>query len=349
MLYAVVPQGDIVRVTNLFGRQSDVIGPAVVPFWNRMERFKPVVIGASQRATVTTSDGREELMIGPARVQIEPQGAIWFHERHSLAAHEAVVVIGEDGRRRVMLGKDTPVVWVGPNERLHTFRWSGSKGDTEVKTPGVLQIQVLRLQATQTYVSYRVRTKDNMVADVRLMLSYSYADVDTLLINDDPLGAMYNRIMADIVRAVAEHDFDHFKANTATVVTGIPLFQPQGREFFRAIGIDFTEVILREWQPVDRSVQAILEKAATTNAQKAVDDAEHQRLLQKLADERARLEEEKTLADLRRQAAEHAAQAEGAAINALYNIIPTAAMPLALMTIASRASTLTISNELLRG
>lgn len=349
-------EGERAVVTSIFGKSKIVEGPASISKLNRIEKFDTIMLTELDRGVFTNELGKAETISGPCVVHIHPRGEFLFDTRVQLAKHEAIVVIDVDGKPKICTGDTEPVVYITKGQTIHEFKWTGSRGDSEHKTPGALRITKLRLQDTQTYVSYNVRTSDNIVAVVSLMISFKYTDVNKLLHNDDPLGAMFNRIMAELVDAVSKLTFDEFKTNTNEHITNVPLLKEKegvnSLSWFHQYGIEINSVILREWNPVDRSVQSILERAATANANKAVDEAEHERRIRQLSNEEIALDKERVLDEKRAESAKARGVASGMELSALYQTLTkTAGKAVAdkavTLTIASKAQNLSIPSQIL--
>lgn len=316
----IVPEGEKACITHWNGRVSVKDGPLRTPPLSKVDLFTKVIVPEGEQGYIIDEEGNYTEVIGPNVSHIHPEGQYKGHQRFELANYEAMVVIDEDGKLNIHKGADEPTVWVRDRQRIHTFHWTGSKGDTEEKTPGALNIQRLRLQDTQTYFSFPVRTRDNIVALLRLMLYYGYTDIGKLMENNDPLGAMYNKIMATMVGYVATMPFDDFKEGTNEKITGHELFT-QRLDFFREFGLEIQDVVVRAWEPVDIQVQRVLEKAATIQTEKALDQAEHERKMAKLTFEGVELDKAQELEDKRAQASANEGEREARKLLMMYSTI----------------------------
>ena len=77
-----------------------------------------------------------------------------------------------------------------PNEWIHEFVWHGEDGNHKTHiVPGAKQFQKLRLIPDQFYYNIAdVRTSDDALIVVKLMVFYELLDVDTMLNNTrDPI------------------------------------------------------------------------------------------------------------------------------------------------------------------
>src|SRR5439155_5339270 len=106
-----------------------------------------------------------------------------------------------------------------PGEWLHTFSWHASKGGHEgvQKIPHGLVFQKLWLMPDQMYHDVTdVRTADDAVLMVRLMLFFELLDIEKMLdTTHDPIGDFVNAATSDVVDFTGKHDFEAFKRNTA--------------------------------------------------------------------------------------------------------------------------------------
>jgi hypothetical protein len=78
-----------------------------------------------------------------------------------------------------------PAVFVAqPGEWLHTFSWHGSTGGSGYrKVPNALVFQKLWLMPDQMYHDVEdVRTADDAVITVRLMIFFELVDIETMLV-----------------------------------------------------------------------------------------------------------------------------------------------------------------------
>ena len=138
-----------------------------------------------------------------------------------VAAKEAVVVYSQkDGtsnvQRRIEYG---PTLFMPrPGEWLHTFVWHASEGGSQGvrKIPKGLVFQKLWLMPDQMYHDVPdVRTADDAVLTIRLMLFFELLDIATMLeTTHDPIGDFVNAATSDVVDFTGRHDFESFKGHT---------------------------------------------------------------------------------------------------------------------------------------
>lgn len=216
MLFYTVEDGQQVLVVAQSGQMTVVAGPARVFRWGRRFRaMEHYVAHPGEFLVVRYRDGRQEHLPGPAHCWKDPRThlSIEREEAVQLAAEEAVVVYAEATggpvSRRVVQGPATFVL--APGEWLHTFSWHGSVNGQKV--PNALVFQKLWLLPDQMYHDVaEVRTADDAVLTIRLMLFFRLIDIaQMLLTTHDPIGDFVNAATSDVVEFVRQHSFDGFK------------------------------------------------------------------------------------------------------------------------------------------
>jgi regulator of protease activity HflC (stomatin/prohibitin superfamily) len=238
MWYYTVEEGQRALRIRRDGRIDVIVGPKRV--WkgaSRFERMRHFVAHPGDFLAVRFRDGRQEHVLGPTDVWFDPR----VHERIDrqealqLAAKEAVVVYsratpGQDepaGRpgiptdggviaRRLVYG---PTLFVpAPGEWLHTFQWHGSRGGSQgvKKVAKGLTFQKLWLMPDQMYHDVPdVRTADDAVLTVRLMIFFELIDIERMLeATHDPIGDFVNAATSDAVDFVGRRKFEEFKQDT---------------------------------------------------------------------------------------------------------------------------------------
>lgn len=225
MFFYTVEEGQRVLMTELNGTMGVLIGPSRV--WRglrRFERMQHYVAHPGEFLIVKHRDGHEEHVTGPVDLWFDPRThqSIGKQECLQIGAKEAVVVYRHEYRpdqlttRRIIHGPSlfTPE----PGEWLHTFSWHASRGGSEGvrKVPNGLVFQKLWLMPDQMYHDVTdVRTADDAVLTIRLMIFFELIDIELMLQNThDPIGDFVNAATADVVDFTGRHDFESFKRNT---------------------------------------------------------------------------------------------------------------------------------------
>lgn len=225
-LFTTIEEGSRAIVTEKGGQMSIVDGPARL--WTGGRRIRPMeqhTAHPGEFLVVRHRDGRQEHHAGPASLWFDPRvhARIEKEEALQVSAEEAVVVYAEEDdpaapgaarrvSRRIARGPATFVPRAG--EWLHTFSWHGTVNGRKV--PSALVFQKLWLLPDQMYHDVaEVRTADDAVITVRLMIFFHLVDIDQLLASShDPIGDFVNAATSDVVDFARRHSFDAFKASS---------------------------------------------------------------------------------------------------------------------------------------
>ncbi len=226
MFFYTVQDGQRVRVIEKDGRVSIVPGPKRIyrGGGRRIEPMSHFVAHPGEFLIVRFRDGRQRAThVGPADLWFDPRvhAKVEKEDALQIASKEAVVVYTRDAEsgevsRRVVNG---PAAFVPePGEWLHTFSWHGSKGGHlgYQKVPNSLVFQKLWFLPDQMYHDIPdVRTSDDAVLTIRLMIFFELVDVATMLdTTHDPIGDFVNATTSDVVEFTVKHDFESFKKHT---------------------------------------------------------------------------------------------------------------------------------------
>ena len=223
MFHYTIEEGQRVLVRNHNGTSDIAIGPQRI--WSLRKQFQPLVRHTAhpgQYLLVRFRNGTQEHIKGPIDLWRDPRihSEIELKEGLALAGKEAVVVYGEtsDGTtsRRIFNG---PGLFVPqPGEWLHKFSWHASKGGSNgvEKKPNGLQFHKLWLMPDQMYHDVRdVRTSDDAVLVVRLMIFFELLDIEKMLdTTHDPIGDFINAATSDVVEFTGKLTFEDFKLRT---------------------------------------------------------------------------------------------------------------------------------------
>jgi len=223
MFFYTIEEGQKALAYRIGGKIDVLDGPARV--WKGFTRFVPMkhfVAHPGEFLTIRFHDGTQENLRGPAQLWLDPRihQHVECQEGLTLAAREAVVVYGEgdsgETKRRICHG---PSVFVPePGEWLHRFTWHASEGGSRgvEKRPGGLQFHKMWLMPDQMYHDVRdVRTADDAVLVVRLMIFFELLDIETMLdTTHDPIGDFINAATSDVVEFTGKLTFEDFKKKT---------------------------------------------------------------------------------------------------------------------------------------
>ncbi|MFO0910411.1 MAG: hypothetical protein U0794_19045 [Isosphaeraceae bacterium] len=219
-----VEEGQRALMRRPNGTMEVIVGPKQV--WKGRNTFSAMghfIAHPGDFLIVRYRDGHQEHLPGPSEVWFDPR----IHQQVStgeglqLAAKEAVVVYStKEGtgqvQRRVVHG---PALFIPrPGEWLHTFSWHASKGGSKgvIKIPNGLVFQKLWMMPDQMYHDVGdVRTADDAVLTIRLMIFFELVDINTMLdTTHDPIGDFVNAASSDVVDFVGRYDFESFKHHT---------------------------------------------------------------------------------------------------------------------------------------
>ncbi len=293
----------------------------------------------------------------PNEFYIHPEWKLLKFQKIQISQREAIVIIWQDWKEKIIEWKDSPEILINPFlERVKRFYWTWSweEGwDTE-KVPWALTFEKLRLDDTQTYFSFPVRTKDNVEIEIKLMIFYSISNLEKLVTeNHDPLCEFYNKIQSEVTKEISRKNFDNFKEDTWKKISKMEFFK---NDPFWNIWIKIDAVNLRQWSPQEIAVQRVLEESAMVQSQKDLDKSNHKRNMKNIKYEQTQLKERQKLAQWEK---EQAKQRWEASWEELWTIIEKLgeklpegnkdeAISLMKLYLASKAQTLNIWSDLLK-
>ena len=228
MFYYTIDDGERVLRTTLDGKREILIGPRRV--WRgrcRFETLEHFVAHPGQFLIVRFLNGSQKHLPGPVELWNDPRihESITCEDCLQLASKEAVVVFSRNSgseaatnatNRRIVHG---PTLFTPePGEWLHNFSWHASPcGHLGVqKIPNALKFQKLWLMPDQMYHDVPdVRTSDNAVLVIRLMVFFELTDIERMLESTrDPVGDFVNAATADVVEFTGRLMFEEFKQAT---------------------------------------------------------------------------------------------------------------------------------------
>lgn len=180
--------------------------------------FGAKTIRQGRRVAVWNHQGQVRIVDGPRRMHLLWGEKITVEDSLAVNAHEAVVVYTRDNgavHREVLHG---PAMFV-PTDRqwLHEFSWHGADPrNPRRKVPHGLQFTKLWTIPDQMYFDVpEVRTADDALLVVELMIFFELADIETMLDQThDPVGDFINAVSADVIDFVGRRAFEEFKQHT---------------------------------------------------------------------------------------------------------------------------------------
>lgn len=324
MFFYTVEDGQRVLVVEKSGEISVVEGPQ--RFWAKGKSVRPMqhyVAHPGDFLIVRYRDGRQEHLVGPAHLWFDPREHMGVTKEEALpiSAKEAVVVYSQDDEddqisRRIVHG---PASFVPkPGEWLHTFSWHGTAPgvDGYRKIPNSLVFQKLWLMPDQMYHDVTdVRTADDAVLTIRLMLFFELRDIDEMLATThDPIGDFINAATSDVMEFMSRHNLASFKQNTDKLNDLATYKQLTARA--DQCGYHIDKVVYRGYgatarlqkmhdEAIESRTRLQLQRATEQQAQELADfqlERDLERNATRRQDERQNIEHEIQIADQRQQA-----------------------------------------------
>ena len=222
MMFFTIPDGQRYLAFHRSGKVEMLKGPQRVFRWFKtFKKAKHHVAHPTEYLSVQHRDGRAETICGPCELWQDPvlHESIEVKPCLDLAAKEAVVVYRKNSSedqstnsRRVVHG---PGLFAPePDEWLHRFSWHTNR-EAE-KLPGGWHFQKLCMMPDQMYHDVKdVRTSDDAVITIRLMIFFELMDIDRMLDSThDPIGDFINATTSDVIEFTGKFTFEQFKQHT---------------------------------------------------------------------------------------------------------------------------------------
>lgn len=315
MFYTTVPEGRRILLIDKDGKGEIIKGPQRI--WTRKKKviwLEHHIAFPGEFLVIKFKDGSQEHRHGPTELWFDPREHAHVEKEDvvQIAGKEAVVVYAQDDtasvQRRVVEG---PAVFVPePGEWLHTFSWHGSSqgGAGYTKVPNGLVFQKLWLMPDQMYHDVNdVRTADDVVLTVRLMMFFELLDVQTMLKEThDPIGDFINAASSDVLDLVGRYTFDVFKTRTELLNDLENYPQLVGRA--KQVGYKIHKIVYRGYA-TSEALERMHEQAIETRTRlKLQRETENQ--AQELADFKQQREHQRTTASHTQEKANEAHELE---------------------------------------
>jgi len=207
-----------------------------------------------------------------------------------------------------------------------------------------LKFTKMRVCPEQTYFDVEgVRTKDDALVSVKVMIFYRLKDLDVMLKEThDPIADFINSVTSDVIDFVAGKSFEEFKAATEQLNNLDVYQQLTGRA--RGIGYEVTKVVFRGYGAPQR-LQKMHDDAIERRTKLALDreneDQEQHLLDMKLTHEEERLRKRQQMES---ESAEHERKLQRAAHEARQKEL-TEEREAQLQNLKNMKSTLGLSGE----
>jgi len=316
-----IPEGEVWAVKETSGKVRTVEGPAQVCApccctGRSFEKLQQVAAQETEYLKFKYRDGHSEIRAGPASTVVHPVDHISVTRESAiqLGDQECVVVYqneenaeGQGGavkaKRQVVRG---PCLYIpqSHSEWIHEFCWTGPDSsvnsmESARKKVGALKFTKLRTIPGKMYYDVEnVRTKDNALLTVKLMIFYQLNDVEKMLDNtNDPFGDFVNAVSADVIEWCAPKKFDEFLEATDQLNTLAPYTQLKQSGENIAYSID--RVVFRGYVAPDalqKMHDKAIEKRTALALQKETEEEEQKMADFKLKKESERIAQEQKLA-----------------------------------------------------
>jgi len=169
------------------------------------------------------------------------------------------------------------------SSRVPTTRETSNDQDAiERKVKNALKFTKLRVCPEQTYFDVEgVRTKDDALVTVKVMIFYRLKDIDTMLREThDPIADFINSITSDVIEFVSGNSFEDFKA-ASDQLNDLGVYQ-QLTSRAKGIGFEVTKVVFRGYgapprlqkmhdDAIERRTKLTLERENEDQEQKMLD------------------------------------------------------------------------------
>jgi len=348
-----IPQGDQWEVVASDGAVDTVDGPKTLQcFGQKLTKRRKHVVHEKEYLEVRYVDGHSEVIPGPACLFEDPlrHQSIISKPAISIGTNECILVYREDvylsptspanvakataaSKAKALEGAGAersvsrelihgPLLYKpkSATEWMHKFDWHGhdprAPDGLARKIRGGLKFDTMRMAPTSTYYDVEgVRTADDALLTVRLMLFYQVTDVEKLVDStNDPIADMINSAQSDVISFCAARSFEQFK-ETAEQLNAIGVYQNLTASC-ESRGIAIAKVVFRGYlapqrlqkmhdDAIERRTRLVLERESEVQEQKLQDD--------RLAKEEER---DKVKRGMQKAQAEHTAEMQRTAFEA---------------------------------
>jgi len=315
-----VREGERYAIWSRNGSVKQIDGPKrVTLFMQRSEYIRKYFASNSQYLEVRKKDGSIQIVPGPTSQFLDPveDESIMVREARMIDASEALVVYrhganghgmnsasykdkngspdgtGMDVERRLVRG---PARFIPrADEWIHSFEWSGvpTNGSKTTYQPKALRFENLRIIPASAYHNVsEVRTNDDTLITVKLMLFFELMDIEKMLdATNDPIGDFINAASADVIAFCATLNYETFLNETHKLNELTTFSQLCTRA--KHIGYQITKVVFRGFQAGDK-LQAMHDNA--------IQERTRLRLLEQTEEQAQRQADMKLAAETRRAA-----------------------------------------------
>ena len=280
--FKTIQAGEQALIRNHEGAAKLVPGPArVTLFRSRVEKLSPYFAADGQYLEVNYRHAARECVPGPVQMFLNPVEveSIFKKEAILVSANEALVIYQSNmsdsnhvSSKLKDVGDKTGferVILYGPSryipkagEWTHEFSWHGEEpGNKARKVKGALRFTKLRVIADQFYYNVpEVRTKDDTMITVKLMIFFQLIDINKMLDNThDPIADFINAACSDTIQFCSGLSYEEFVDNTAAMNDIKTFSQLISRA--EMIGYKISKVVFRGFHSSD-ALQSMHDKAS---------------------------------------------------------------------------------------
>jgi len=305
--FFVIPQGERWSLTDVDGTVEYMDGPRTLRcFGVTLSKLRLVVANESEYCEVRFVAGHSQIIPGPTSIFEDPNEhtQIVVKPAKSISNNECLVVYreaeeakggGKTVSREIVRG---PVLYKPQlaSEWTHAFSWHGHdpSGDSlqlARKRPHALRFEKLLLAPSSTYFDVEnVRTADDALLTVRLMIFYRIASVAAMLdTTNDCIADIVNSVSSDVISFCSARTFEQFKEG-AEQLNMLGIYQSL-TSTVEARGMSVSKVVFRGFIAPNRLQK--MHDDAIERRTKLVLEREGELQEQKLKDERLAKEEER--------------------------------------------------------
>ncbi|XP_048752374.2 uncharacterized protein LOC125663964 [Ostrea edulis] len=298
MKFKTVLEGQEAVIFNYLGEGRLIKGPQrVFLYRERLHYLKKHTADPYQYVVAKDKDGLVQHKPGPCFVFNNPllYDSVTVKESTKIDANHLIVVYKRlkesDVQRRIVQG---PTVFVPEAEEwIHTFTWHGADPNDKTRMiPGHNTFQKLAVIPDQFYYNVKdVRTQDDTMITVKLMLFYELKDVTKMLDSTtDPIADMMNAVCADVIAFAGKVSFEEF-LNQTQILSDLSTY-PQLTQRGDKIGYIVQKVVFRGYhasEHLQRMQNASIESRTQLRLESEIEEQKS-----KLADFKLSKEQERT-------------------------------------------------------
>lgn len=246
-----IPDGQAAAVWDSYGSMTLETGPQSVFLLNKtiQENLPRYTAGPSQYLVISHKDGTKENIPGPSfayydpskhesiivmdALTVEPGMAVFVYEKNGDKVEKTIV----NGPSKLVLKS---------NQWIHRFFWNiPDQKNPTISSKKVHVLKKIRTIPDQLYFNVEnVRTLDDALLSVNLMIFFCLKDVETMFENThDPVSDLINCVTADIIDFASQKTFETFKKDSDQlnkIQTYTQLHQRATK-----IGYEITKVVFR--------------------------------------------------------------------------------------------------------